>query len=205
MVEVPEGEANSIIEEWGTSTLWNQWLGNTSKMKVNMISYKGKIPYLKNVTVNFCKICFIHKHKKVIYKHGETIDGRQFGVVHSYVHGPTSAFLLEVQCIMLLSLTNETRTFWVVSWRTDLKYLTSSRNRQLLWKTKHVWRLSVLSCTMRLNTKIKNLLIAMFNVGLLCWKQFLKHLNKRVWMVGWNICWKKGTISMRLHARLPNM
>lgn len=126
-------------------------------------------------------------------------------LVHSYVHGPTSAFLLEVQCIMLLSLTNETRTFWVVSWRTDLKYLTSSRNRQLLWKTKHVWRLSVLSCTMRLNTKIKNLLIAMFNVGLLCWKQFLKHLNKRVWMVGWNICWKKGTISMRLHARLPNM
>ena len=94
MVEVSDDEAH-VVEEVGACTLWNQRLVHMSEKRMKMLASKGRIPYLKNVIVNFYEPCVLGKQKKVNFaKIGHPPKTGKLDLVHLDVCGPTSVALV---------------------------------------------------------------------------------------------------------------
>ena len=90
MVELTSGKENATVEDGESSTLWHQRLGHVSEKGMKMLASKGRIPQLKNVTVEFCEPCILGKQKRVTFmKMGQPPKSEKLELRHSNVFGPT--------------------------------------------------------------------------------------------------------------------
>ena len=114
MVEVFDNEEANAVEEVGTSTLWHQRLGHMSEKGMKMLVSKGRIPELKNVTIDFCEPCVLGKQKKVTFaKVGHPPKSGKLELIHSDVYGPTSVSSVGGSRYYVTFIDDCTRKVWV--------------------------------------------------------------------------------------------
>ena len=79
-----------VVAEANTdASLWHRRVGYMSEKGMKMLLSKGKLPELKSINLDMCKICILGKQKMVSFlKTGRTPKARKLELVHIDLWGP---------------------------------------------------------------------------------------------------------------------